>query len=326
MENDRTLTYKEAAAEAIRMAMEYDGRVVLMGEGVDNVTGVYSHVLPAFKKFGATRVIDTPISENGITGFAIGVALDGMYPILIHQRNDFMLLAMDQISQAAKMKYMSGGRCHVPLTILSFIARKPGEGAQHSQSLQSVFGYFPGIRVGMPATPEDVKGMILSATASEDPTIVLEHRSLFEEISDVPQEYYHTPETARIIRSGIDITVVAMSAALRDAICASDELMRRGISCEVIDPRWIRPLDIEMMISSVAKTHRLLVVDTGWKMFGVASEVIASVAERFTDWQHPPQRIALPDTPCPASQYLEQSYHPDAPAIVQKVLAMARSF
>lgn len=322
MNEGRTCMYKEAAAEALLMAMERDDRVFLIGEGVDNVTGIYGHVLPAFKKFGAVRVIDTPISENGITGFAIGAALDGMRPILIHQRNDFMLLAMDQISQAAKMNYVSGGRHHVPFTILSFVARKPGEGAQHSQSLQSVFAHFPGMRVGMPATPEDVKGMILSATASEDPTIILEHRSLFEEIGNVPESYYNTPETACIARSGTDITIVAVSAAVRDAMRASDELMQKNISCEVIDLRWIRPLDIATILDSVEKTHQLLIVDTDWKMFGVSSEVIASIAERFMDWHCAPQRIALPDISCPASQYLEQYYHPDAPAIVQKVLAM----
>lgn len=326
MNENRIMTYKEAAAEGLLMAMERDSRVFLMGEGVDNITGVYGHVLPAFEKFGVARVVDTPISENALTGIAIGAALDGMHPVLIHQRNDFMLLAMDQLmNQAAKMNYLSGGRHSVPLTILSFVARKPGEGGQHSQSLQAVFGHFPGIQVCMPATPEDAKGLILTATACENPTIVLEHRSLFEDAGNVPEEYYHTQEAARVVRVGTDITIVAVSAALRDAMRASDELAQKDISCEVIDLRWIRPLDIETIMDSVAKTRRLLVVDTGWRMFGVASEVIASIAERLRDWKCPPQRIGLPDIPCPASQYLEQSYHPDARTIIQNVCIMASS-
>jgi acetoin:2,6-dichlorophenolindophenol oxidoreductase subunit beta len=314
-------SYKEAAAEGILQAMEKDSRVFLLGEGVDNITGVYGHVLPAFKKFGERRVIDTPLSENGLTGFAIGAALDGLRPVLIHQRNDFMLLAMDQMmNQAAKLRFVSGGRHKIPLTILSFIARKPGEGAQHSQSLQAIFAHFPGIKVGMPACPLDAKGMIISAIEDDDPVIILEHRSLFDQNDFVPEDCYKTPFWARVASQGKDLTIVAVSAALRDSVEAAKALYEKGVSAEVIDLRWLRPLDIETVIKSVSKTGRLLVVDTGWPMFGVGAEIIASVCERGIKMIAAPKRISMADSPCPASQYLVENYHPTVQDIVNSVL------
>lgn len=324
------LTYKEAATQALLEAMEADPRVILMGEGVDGITGVYGHVLPAFRKFGASRVIDTPLSENALTGFAIGAALDGLRPVLIHQRNDFMLLTMDQLmNQAAKIRYASGGHHRMPLTILSFVARKPGEGAQHSQSLQAVFAHFPGITVGMPVCSADAKGMLLAAIESDDPAIILEHRSLFDEKGPVDAGHFVTPYEAR--RYGpmgrdADITVVSASVGVRDSLAAAVEIRPIGIEADVIDLRWVRPLDVETVVDSVRKTHRLLAVDTGWKMFGVASEVVASVAEHFTDWKCPPRRIALPDIPCPASQFLESQYHPSAKQIAATICEMVKPF
>ncbi|MEK7567167.1 MAG: transketolase C-terminal domain-containing protein [Patescibacteria group bacterium] len=316
------LTYKEAAAEGILQAMEKDSRVFLLGEGVDNITGVYGHVLPAFRKFKEQRVIDTPLSENGLTGFAVGAALDGLRPVLIHQRNDFMLLAMDQMfNQAAKLRFASGGRHKVPLTILSFVARKTGEGVQHSQSLQAVFAHFPGVKVGMPACPEDAKGMICRAIEDDDPVIILEHRSLFDQNDFVPEGYYKTPFSARVVKEGKDLTIVAVSAAVGDTLEAVKIFAERGGSAEVIDLRWIRPLDVETIIKSVSKTGHLLVVDTGWPMFGVGSEVIASVCERAMDSLiAPPQRISMADSPCPASQYLQSGFHPKVSDIIKNIL------
>ena len=322
----KPITYKDAAAEALLQAMEKDERVFLMGEGVDNITGVYGQVLPAYKKFGPSRVIDTPLSENGLTGFAIGAALDGMRPVLIHQRNDFMLLAMDQMmNQAANLRYASGGHHKVPLTILSFVARRPGEGCQHSHSLQSVFAHFPGIKVGMPASAVDAKGMLLSAIFDDDPVIILEHRHnpLFEKKEFVPEGYYETPFTSNVVVSGQDITIVTVSIALINALVANAELDVKGIFPEIIDLRWLRPLDIEPIIQSVKKTQKLLVVDTGWKSCSISSEIVALVAEQAHGYlKCPPQRITLPDTPCPASQYLEPFYHPTTKAIIQAVEEM----
>ncbi|MEK7598960.1 MAG: transketolase C-terminal domain-containing protein [Patescibacteria group bacterium] len=320
---ERLFSYKEAATEGLLQAMQKDNRVFLLGEGVDNITGVYGHVLPAFKQFGERRVIDTPLSENGLTGFAIGAALDGLRPVLIHQRNDFMLLTMDQMfNQAAKLRYASGGRHKIPLTVLSFIARKPGEGVQHSQSLQAIFAHFPGVKVGMPACPEDAKGMICAAVDDDDPVIILEHRSLFEQSGFTPEEYYKTPFRARVAQEGKDLTVVAVSAAVRDSIEAAKNLCEKGISAEIIDLRWLRPFDIETIFKSVSKTGRLLIVDTGWQMFGVGAEIIASVCERGATMTAPPKRISMADSPCPASQYLEKDYHPNVKDIEREAMAL----
>lgn len=324
----RKLKYKEAAAEALLQAMENDPRVFLLGEGVDNIRGVYGHTLPAYEKFGSERVIDTPLSENGLTGFAVGAALDGMRPVLIHQRNDFMLLTMDQMmNQAAKLSYASGGHHKVPLVILSFIARKTGEGVQHTHSLQSMFAHFPGIKVVVPASPYSVKGAILAAIEDDDPVIVLEHCNLLEESNFVPEEYYTVPYKSRALfhgnaLGGEDVTVVAVSAAVINAIEASDELAKRNVFAEVIDLHSISPLDIETIASSVHMTGRLVIVDTGWQMCGIGGEIIAQLMEKDVYFLKPPKRINMAPTPCPASHYMLKNYHPNTEQIINAVLEM----
>ncbi len=324
----RMMTYKDASAEALLIAMEKDKNVFLIGEGADKIKGIGGQCLPAIRKF-PERVIDTPLSENGLTGFCVGAALDGMRPVLIHQRNDFMLLAMDQMfNQAAQLRYASGGRHRVPLTILSFVARRPGEGVTHSHSLQSIFAHFPGIKVGMPATATDAKGMLLRAIFDDDPVIILEHRHnpLYNCEDIVPTEYYQTPFASCVALSGGDITIVTISITLLDAFSAfHNTLVSKSIFPEIIDLRWLRPLDIHSIIQSVKKTGRLLVVDTGWKSCSISSEVVALVAERAHGFlKCPPRRITLPDAPCPASQYLEPYYHPNSEMIVQAVEEMVR--
>lgn len=321
----RKLKYKEAAAEALVQAMEKDPRVFLLGEGVDNIRGVYGHTLPAYQKFGPERVIDTPLSENGLTGFAIGAALDGMRPVLIHQRNDFMLLTMDQMmNQAAKLRYASGGHHKVPIVILSFIARKAGEGVQHTQSLQSVFAHFPGIKVIMPSDSFGVKGAIFAAIEDEDPVIVLEHCDLLEQSSLVPEGYYTLPFKSKLfaISDLGDVTIVAVSAAVTNALEARDELANKNIFAEVIDLHSISPLDIDTIAWSVHTTGRLVVVDTGWKMCGIGAEIIAELLEKNVYFIKPPKRINMAPMPCPASHYLLKSYHPNTESIVNAVLEM----
>lgn len=322
---DRKLKYKEAAAEAIFQAMEKDPRVFLLGEGVDNIRGVYGHTLPAYKKFGPSRVIDSPLSENGLTGFAVGAALDGMRPILIHQRNDFMLLTMDQMmNQAAKLRYISGGYHRVPLVILSFIARKAGEGAQHTNSLQSVFAHFPGIKVVMPSNPYSVKGAIIAAIEDDGPVIVLEHCNLLEEIGPVPEKYYTVPFESKVFGTDdlADVTIVAVSAAVSNALLASEELLKKDILAEVIDIHSINPLDIKTIEASVSMTGRLIVADTGWQMCGIGGEIIARLIERDIHFLKPPKRINMAYTSCPASHYLLENYHPSTESIVNAVLEM----
>lgn len=325
--SSRQLKYKEAATEAIVQAMEKDSRVFLLGEGVDNIRGVYGHTLPAYKKFGSQRVIDAPLSENGLTGFAVGAALDGMRPVLIHQRNDFMLLAMDQMmNQVAKLKYASGGKHKIPLVILSFIARKAGEGVQHTHSLQSVFAHFPGIKVVMPANPYSVKGAILLAIEDDEPVIVLEHCDLLEHGDLVPEKYYVVPYKSKVVFAygdGVeDVTIVAVSAAVVNAVSASRELAKKNIFAEVIDLHSISPLDIDTMASSVNMTGRLVIVDTGWQMCGIGGEIIARLLEKDVHFIKPPKRINMAPTPCPASHYLLKNYHPSTENIINAVLEM----
>lgn len=321
----RQLKYKEAAAEAILQAMEKDSRVFIMGEGVDNIRGIYGHTIPAYQKFGPSRVIDTPLSENGLTGFAIGAALDGMRPILIHQRNDFMLLTMDQImNQAAKLRYISGNYHKVPMVILSFIAKKAGEGAQHSGSLQSVFAHFPGIKVVMPSSPYSVKGAILAAVEDDDPVIVLEHCDLLERSGAVPEKYYTLPFKSELFDAVDlgDVTIVALSAAVSNALEARDKLIKKNISADVIDLYSINPLDVETIASSVDMTGRLVIVDTGWQMCGIGGEIIARLAEESVHFISPPKRINMAYTPCPASRYLLENYHPNTESIINAVMEM----
>jgi pyruvate dehydrogenase E1 component beta subunit len=322
----RRLKYKEAAAEALWQAMEKDSRVFLLGEGVDNIRGVYGHTLAAYEKFGHRRVIDTPLSENGLTGFAIGAALDGMRPVLIHQRNDFMLLAMDQMmNQAAKLRYASGGHHKVPLVILSFIARKDGEGVQHTHSLQSVFAHFPGIKVVMPSSAYSVKGAILAAIEDDDPVIVLEHCDLLEESGFVPEKYYTISYKSRIrFDSKVleDVTIIAVSAAVTNALEAQSELAKKNIFAEVVDLHSISPLDIDAIALLVSMTGRLVAVDTGWQMCGIGGEIIAQLMEKNVHFLKPPKRINMAPVPCPASHYLLKNYHPNTESIINAVLEM----
>lgn len=317
----RELTYMQAIAEALIQTMEKDRHVFLMGEGADGVRGIYETVLPAYEKFGSGRVIDTPLSENGLTGIAIGAAMDGLRPVLFHQRNDFMLLAMDQMANsAAKLRYVSSGKHKVPLTIVSFIARKVGEGVQHSQSLQALFAHIPGLKVVMPATSRDAKGLLAAAIQDDDPVIVLYHLAFFNQKGKVPEKFYTTPiGSARVVKRGSDVTVVSVSAALLEAQRAIDEIGGR-VDIELIDLRSVRPIDKRTILDSVKKTGRLIVVDTGWSQFGVAAELLAFVSEEAHSFlKAAPRRITPPDVPTPATPYLECFYHPKADDIIRAV-------
>lgn len=318
----RRLKYSQAIAEGLVQAMENDKRVFLMGEGVDNVVGINGIVLPAFKRFGKKRVIDTPISENGLTGFAIGAAMDGLRPVLFHQRNDFMMLSMDQlINQAAKIPFMSAGKHKVPLTIVAYISTKAGEGAQHNQSLQALFAHVPGLKIVMPTNPIDAKGLLVSAIHDDSPVIVLYHRDFYFEEADVPKKIYEIPlGKAQIMRSGTDVTLLSISATLKPALLAAKELSKQGIEVEVIDLRSVRPLDERTILNSIEKTGRLVVVDTSWRSFGVSAEIVALAVERKLKYlKASPRRIGMSDIPAPAAPSLLVDYHP-TPEAISKVI------
>lgn len=325
MPNDRELKYGDAIKEAIDLCMEKDASVYVIGEGVPDPKGIFGTTLSLVDKYGPNRVMDMPVSENGMTGICIGTALTGMRPIMIHQRIDFILLAMDQIiNNAAKWNYMFGGGANVPIVIRLIIGRGWGQGAQHSQNLQSLFMHIPGLKVVMPTTPYDVKGLLISSIEDNNPVIFIEHRWLYDIKGHVPEEIYRIPiGEAKIVRMGQDITIAAVSYMTIESIKAADMLKKVGINAEVIDIRSIKPIDDDLIINSVKKTGQLLVVDSGWKTGGVAAEVITRVMETgFKYLRHRPQRISLPDIPTPSTPSLTSHFYPTNITIITKVLDM----
>jgi pyruvate dehydrogenase E1 component beta subunit len=318
------LSYLESIRETLIDIMSDDPSVFLFGEGVDNITGVYGTTLPAYELFGPERVIDTPLSENALTGIAIGAALNERRPVLFHQRNDFIMLTMDQlVNHAAKIRYMSGGRLKVPMTIISFIARKIGEGCQHSQSLQALFAHIPGLKVVMPTNSQNVMSLLWSAIQDDDPVIVLFHRDLFDVVDNVSLLHYSPGiGLSHEIESGEDITMVSVSRSIIDCREAVNRVAGR-VSVELIDLLSIRPYDKETILRSVSKTGRLLVVDTGWKSFGVGAEIVSFVTENaFSKLKAGPSVIALPDMPAPANKMVNEIYHPSTESIVKKILEL----
>ena len=268
----RVLKYWQALAEGLVQAMERDPQVFVFGIGVDDHKGIFGTTREAFERFGPTRVFDVPIAEQALTGVAIGAAVMGKRPVIVHARNDFMFLATDQmINLAAKWRYMYAGASQVPIVVRSIIGKGWGQGATHSQSLQSLFGHFPGLQVVMPALPRDAKGLTLAALQSRAPVVILEHRSLYETEGPVPAAPQPTPiGTAAVVREGSDVTVVAASLMVVEALLAADVLAPLGVSVEVVDVRSIRPLDVDTIVGSVRRTGRLVVADTSWPAYGLS--------------------------------------------------------
>jgi len=315
----RQIKYLEAIREATDQAMARDKSVYIIGLGVPDPRAIFGTTAGLQKKFGPQRVLDMPLSENAMTGMAIGSALVGMRPIITHQRVDFALLAVEQmVNQAAKWRYMFGGKHKVPLVVRMMIGRGWGQGPQHSQSLQSWFAHIPGLKVVMPTTAHDAKGLLAASIEDDNPVIFLEHRWLHGVAGNVPEEYYTTPiGKARVMRDGKDVTIVATSYMALEALRAAEELASDGISAEVIDLRTIRPWDKDAVLASVRKTGHLVVADTSWKMFGVSGEIVATVTEEaFTALKAAPGRVASPDYPSPTSPVLADHFYPRAGDIV----------
>ncbi len=321
----RNLSMSRAIAEATVQAMEDDPTIFVMGVGVDDANGIFGTTKSAHDMFGDARVFDTPLSEPSLTGMGVGAAFMGMRPIMVHARTDFLLITMDQIvNHAAKWSYMSGGALRVPFVIRSIVGRGWGQAAQHSQSFQSLFAHIPGLQVVMPATAGDAKGLLISSLRGDMPVIFIEHRWLHGIEGPVPEARYAIPiGSARVERSGSDVTIVAISHMVVEARKAAELLATQGISAEVIDLRSIRPWDRDLVLSSVAKTGRLLVADTSWISFGVSAEIVASVVEEvFGKLKTSPRRIGLPPSPTPCAPELERAFYPDAQSIVASVLSM----
>jgi acetoin:2,6-dichlorophenolindophenol oxidoreductase subunit beta len=319
-ENNRRISYSEAIREALDQALSLDANVFVMGQGVDDPSGMFGTTLNLHKKYGAERVFDTPLAENGLTGIAIGAALGGMRPVYFHNRPDFLLLTMDQlVNHASKWSYMFGGAVSVPLVVWACIGRGWGSAAQHSQALQGLFMHIPGLKLVMPSTCYDAKGMMLAAIADNNPVIILEHRFNFKNRGFVPENLYQTPLGKGIVRKpGKDITLVAVSYMATEAFRAAEELAKDGIEAEVIDLRTLRPLDEDIILTSLKKTGRLVIADTGWKTGGITAEIAAVAAEKGFDFlKAPVRRVASPDVPTPAGYTLERAFYLGMPEILQ---------
>lgn len=322
----RRLTYAQALLEAQRQLLEADERVLILGEGVDDCGGVFGSTLGLARDF-PDRVLDTPISENGMTGVAMGAAAAGLRPVLVHMRADFLPMSMDQLANhAAKWNYMTAGQVSVPLVVRSVIGRGWGSAAQHSQGLHGLFMAVPGLKVALPATPHDAKGLLLAAARDPNPVLLFEHRWLYALEGDVPPEPYTVPLGRAVVRrEGTDATVAAVSLMVKEAWEAARELEAAGVSAEVIDLRSIAPLDMEAVIRSVRKTGRLVVADCACRAAGLGAEIACRLAE--TDpglLRAPVKRVCFPDLPTPASSVLEAAYYPGAADIRDAVLHLVR--
>ena len=317
----RKLTYAQALSEGLCQAMERDPAIFVTGIAVDYSGGIFGSTVEAARRLGSTRVFDAPAMENALTGIVIGAAAMGKRPVLVHARNDFMFLGFDNlINLAAKWRYMFNDRAgKLPLTVRGVIGKGWGQGATHSQSLQSTLAHFPGLTVVMPTFPRDAKGLTIAALQHHSPVVILEHRSLFSVEDEVPEVFEATPlGKANIVRNGSDITIVGTSFMAYEALHAAEELARHGIEAEIIDLRTIRPLDEATILASIEKTGRLVVADTSWELCGVSSEIAALAAEKA--WKHlkaPVCRIALANSPAPVSAKLEDAFYPKASTIAR---------
>lgn len=326
----RQLTYAQAIREGFAQLLERDKRVFAIGQGVWSPWYVGGSMRDLDTEFGRDRIIDSPVSEHAITGAAIGAAMAGMRPIVIHPRMDFMLLASDQIvNQAANWCYMFGGRVSVPVTIRAIINRGSQQAAQHSQAMHAWFAHVPGVKVVMPATPYDAKGLLIASVLDDNPVLYIDDRWLYDQMGEVPEEPYVVPiGKAALRRPGRDVTLVAISYMVAEAVTAAAALEQRGVDVEVIDLRSASPLDDDVVLSSVEKTGRLVVADAAWKTCGLAAEVAARVVARaFDALKAPVLRVTLPESPAPMSEPLEEAYYittADIIAAVDMVLKSSR--
>ena len=325
----RELTYAQAIQEAMGIAMERDDRVFLMGEDIGVYGGAFQVTGDLIDRFGEDRVMDTPISELGGAGVAVGAAMTGMRPLFEFQFSDFATLAIEQIvNQAAKMRYMLGGEVSVPLVMRMPAGSGTGAAAQHSQSLEAWFAHVPGLKVLQPSTPHDAKGMLLAAIEDPDPVLIFEHKMLYKMKGPVPEGYYTIPiGSAAIRRPGTDVTVVASSIMVHRALDAAAQLAAEGIDVEVVDLRSLRPLDTRTLIDSVKRTTRLVCVYEGVKTLGIGAEISALIAESeaFDYLDAPIVRLGGAECPLPYNPQLEKAAVPQVDDIVAAVRACVRA-
>ena len=312
MSMNQSITYAEAINQGMHQAMQLSKNVMVMGQLIDYSSGVFGTTVGLVNKFGEKRVRDFPVAESLMTSAGIGAAVAGQRVVLVHIRMDFMMYSLDAIVNWLSLwRFKSNKESNVPLVIRAIVGRGWGQGPQHSKSLHSWFGHLPGIKVAIPATAFDAKGLLLESIFGEDPSIIIEHRSLFGLKDQVPIEPYRVRYGRALVRKeGKDVTLVAIGCLVIDALKAAKILDEEGISVEVIDPRTLTPLDSKTINKSVLKTKRLIVADPGWHSFGAASEIIASISEKsMNKMQSNPIRITFPDSHTPMSASLEKKYY-----------------
>lgn len=324
---ERSLTYAEAIREATEQEMDRDPSVIVFGLGVDDHRAIHGTTRDLQKKFGPERVSDTPLSEDAMTGVAIGAALSGLRPIHVHIRMDFLLLAMNQlVNIAAKSRYMYGGAVSVPIVVRSIIGRSWGQGAQHSQGLHALFAHVPGLKVVAPSTPYDAKGCLIESIRDDNPVMFVEHRMLHPQRGFVPERAYTVPfGKARVLARGDDVTLVGISYMAVECLRAQHSLEAAGIHAEVIDPVSLSPLDLDTIVESVRRTGRLVVVDTAWTSCGVSAEIVARVVERLQRVR-PPQvhRMGYAPVTCPTTKNLQDLFYPTVEQIARAAYELVR--
>jgi acetoin:2,6-dichlorophenolindophenol oxidoreductase subunit beta len=326
-EEGRVVNYVTAIHEALDLALGTDQSVFVMGQGVDDPGGMFGTTRDLHQKYGRERVFDTPLSEEAMMGVSVGAAMNGMRPFYMHNRPDFILLAFNQlITHAAKYHFMDDGQTTVPMVVWAAIGRGWGSGAQHSQAIQGLLLGVPGLKIVMPSTPFDAKGLVLSAIDDNNPVLIFEHRWLMKKDGVVPEGPYRVPIGKGICRRrGRDVSIIGASHAIELGMQAAKALASEGIDAEVVDLRTLKPLDEELILDSIRRTGRLVVVDTGWAIGGVCAEVGCLVAERaYAALKAPVCRVGLPDVPTPAGYALEQFYYPNAARIAEAARTLMR--
>jgi pyruvate dehydrogenase E1 component beta subunit len=319
---NQLLTYSDTINRTLEFLLASDEEVILIGQGVKSPWYVGSTCNGLVEKFGEDRVIDTPISENGITGVSVGASFTGMKPIVVHPRMDFMLYAFDPIiNQAANWSYMSGGKSNASVVFWGIINRGGEQAAQHSQALYSLFAHIPGLKIISPSTPYDVKGLLISAVRDPDPVVFIDDRWLYQQKGEVPSEDYVIEIGKGIIRKkGKDVSLISFSNTMYVAAAAAEELEKSGVSVELIDLRSIKPYDKNLIAESIGRTGKVAIVDGSWKTGNFSAEISAFISEYlFEKLKAPVVRICLPDSPAPASNTLEKNYYITSERIVDTV-------
>lgn len=318
----RSITYREAINEALTQEMERDPAVFVYGIDVSDHKRVFGSTKGLVEKFGPQRCFSTPLSEDAMTGFGLGAAINGLRPIHVHMRVDFMLLAMSQFANmVSSYRYGSAGYLKVPMVIRAVVGRGWGQASQHSKTMHSVFAHIPGLKLVMPSTPRDAKGILIAAIRDDNPVIVVEHRWLYDVEGEVPTEPELLPlGKGRVLREGRDITVIATSWMIVEAMKAAEIMQRQGISIEVVDPISVTPLDKELIVKSVERTGYCVVADNDWLHCGFSAEIAACVAkECFGKLKGPIERIGFAFTPCPCTRPLENCFYPNAINIIRAI-------